>query len=130
MTCEWWSIAFVWNYPISLQLFKVKVFIWVLENFFDHFSIKTYFIYLFIYLLFKIPHIRLFILHYITLKCQFFLIVNLFSHILSPSHFVCLLFHFRMSQNIVMFLKIKVINLLMFLLYPYYLLIQFFDKFI
>ena len=35
--------------------------------------------------------------------------------ILPPSHFFCPLFHFEMSQNIVMFLKIKVINLLMFL---------------
>ena len=40
--------------------------------------------------------------------------------ILPPSHFVCPLFHFGMSQNIVLFLKIKVINLLMFLLYPYF----------
>ena len=38
--------------------------------------------------------------------------------ILPPSHFVCPLFHFRMSRNIVLFLKIKVISLLMFLLYP------------
>ena len=40
-------------------------------------------------------------------------------HLLPPSHFVCPLFHFGMSQNIVLFLKIKVIKLLMFLLYPY-----------
>ena len=39
--------------------------------------------------------------------------------LLSPSYFVCPLFHFEMSQNIVMFLKIKVINLLIFLLYPH-----------
>ena len=39
--------------------------------------------------------------------------------LLSPSHFVCPLFHFGMSQNIILFLKIKVINLLIFLLYPY-----------
>ena len=54
--------------------------------------------------------------------------------ILSPSYFICPLFYFEMSQNIVLFLKIKVINLLMFLLYPYLLMflliIQFFDKFI
>ena len=50
--------------------------------------------------------------------------------ILPPSHFICPIFRFRMSQNIVLFLKIKVINLLMFLLYPINLLIQFFDKFI
>ena len=31
----------------------------------------------------------------------------------------CPLFHFEMSQNIVLFLKIKDINLLIFLLYPY-----------
>ena len=37
------------------------------------------------------------------------------SLILPPSHFVCPLFHFEMFQNIVLFLKIKVINLLMFL---------------
>ena len=42
-----------------------------------------------------------------------------FKYILPPSHFFCPLFHFEMSQNIVLFLKIKVINLLMFLLYPY-----------
>ena len=35
--------------------------------------------------------------------------------ILPPSHFFCPLFHFETSQNIVLFLKIKVINLLMFL---------------
>ena len=40
-------------------------------------------------------------------------------HLLPLSHFVCPLFHFGMSQNIVLFLKIKVIKLLMFLLYPY-----------
>ena len=39
--------------------------------------------------------------------------------LLPPSHFFCPLFHFEMSQNIVLFLKTKVINLLMFLLYPY-----------
>ena len=38
--------------------------------------------------------------------------------ILPPSHFFGPLFHFEMSQNIVLFLKIKVINLLIFLLYP------------
>ena len=42
-----------------------------------------------------------------------------FSFLLFLSHFVCPLFHFGMSQNIVLFLKIKVINLLIFLLYPY-----------
>ena len=41
------------------------------------------------------------------------------KELLLPSHFVYPLFHFEMSQNIVLFLKIKVINLLMFLLYPY-----------
>ena len=54
--------------------------------------------------------------------------------ILISSHFVCLLFYFGKFQNIVLFLKIKVINLLMFLLYLYLLkfllIIQFFDKFI
>ena len=63
-----------------------------------------------------------------------YLFFSLNKIILPPSHFVCPLFHFEMSQNIVMFLKIKVINLLMFLLYPYLLMflliIQFFDKFI
>ena len=39
--------------------------------------------------------------------------------LLSSSYFVCPLFHFRMSQNIVVFLNIKVINLLILLLYPY-----------
>ena len=58
-----------------------------------------------------------------------------YVHLNTPSvHFVCPLFHFEMSQNIVMFLKIRVINLLIFLLYPYLLMflliIQFFDKFI
>ena len=54
--------------------------------------------------------------------------------VLPPFYFVCLLFYFGMTQIIVLFLKIKVINLLMFLLYPYLLIflliIQFFDKFI
>ena len=34
------------------------------------------------------------------------------NYLLSSSYFVCPLFHFGMSQNIVLFLKIKVINLL------------------
>ena len=41
------------------------------------------------------------------------------SILLLPFHFVCPIFYFGMSQNIVLFLKVKVINLLMFLLYPY-----------
>ena len=45
--------------------------------------------------------------------------LNPFILLLPPSHFFCHLFHFEMSQNIIMFLKIKVINLVMFLLYPY-----------
>ena len=49
-------------------------------------------------------------------ETKVYLVVKL---ILPPSHFFCPLFHFEMSQNIVLFLKIKVINLLMFLLYPY-----------
>ena len=51
------------------------------------------------------------------------LLVNYFIKILillSSFQFVCLLFYFKMSQNIVMFLKIKVINLLIFLLYLYF----------
>ena len=39
--------------------------------------------------------------------------------ILSSSQFFCPLFYFEMSQNIVLFLKIKVINLLISLLHPY-----------
>ena len=46
-----------------------------------------------------------------------FIIHLLIRKILSLSQFVCPLFYFGMSQNIVMFLKKKVINLLMFLLY-------------
>ena len=42
-----------------------------------------------------------------------------FYLVLPPSHFFCPLFHFEISQNIILFLKIKVINLLMFLLYLY-----------
>ena len=38
-----------------------------------YFGIKTYFFY-FTYLLFKTPHIILFILHYISLKYQFSLV--------------------------------------------------------
>ena len=43
---------------------------------------------------------------------------KILSILLPPSHFVCPLFYFGMSQNIVLFQKIKVISLLMFLLYP------------
>ena len=43
-----------------------------------------------------------------------------FKKLLPPSQFVYPLFHFRMSQNIVLFLKLIIINLLMFLLYPYF----------
>ena len=50
-------------------------------------------------------------------------------YILPSSHFVCPLFHFEMSQNIVLFLKIKVINLLSSYYTSINLLIQFFDKF-
>ena len=42
-----------------------------------------------------------------------------FYLVLPHSHFFGPLFHFEMSQNIILFLKIKVINLLMFLLYLY-----------
>ena len=51
----------------------------------------------------------------IVLKVYLFDFILLFP----PSHFVCPLFHFGMFQNIVLFLKIKTINLLMLLLYPY-----------
>ena len=44
---------------------------------------------------------------------------HIYIYILPPSHFFCPLFHFEMSQNIVLFPKIKLINLLIFLLYPY-----------
>ena len=40
-------------------------------------------------------------------------------YLLPPSHFVCPLFYFGIYQNIILFLKIKVINLLIFLLYLY-----------
>ena len=40
--------------------------------------------------------------------------------VLFLSHFICPLFYFEMFQDIVLFLKIKVIKLLMFLLYPYF----------
>ena len=46
-----------------------------------------------------------------------------------PFKFVCLLFHFGMSQNIVLFLKLKTINLLMFLLCLYFISKTIFDKF-
>ena len=39
-------------------------------------------------------------------------LVYFLNHLLLPTpHFVCPLFHFKISQNIVLFLKIKVINL-------------------
>ena len=53
------------------------------------------------------------------LYCRFLKDLTVKKILLHPSHFFCPLFHFEMSQNIFMFLKIKVINLLMFLLYPY-----------
>ena len=46
-------------------------------------------------------------------------LIGVLGYLLPPSYFFCPLFYFEMSQNIVLFLKIKVINLLMFLLYPY-----------
>ena len=46
--------------------------------------------------------------------------IYIYIYILPPSHFVCPLLYFGMSQNIVLFLKIKVTNLLIFLLYPYF----------
>ena len=46
-----------------------------------------------------------------------------------PFQFVCPLFHFGMSQNIVLFLKLKTINLLMFLLCLYFISKTIFDKF-
>ena len=53
---------------------------------------------------------------------SFFLLERylLYIQILHPFQFVCSLFYFGISQNIVLFLKIKVINLPMFLLYPYF----------
>ena len=50
--------------------------------------------------------------------------------LLSLPQFVCLLFYFRMFQNIVPFLKLKPINLLIFLLYSYFIFKTIFDKFI
>ena len=50
---------------------------------------------------------------------QLYIIYYKYNELPSPSQFVCPLFHFVMSWNIVLFLKIKVINLLIFLLYPY-----------
>ena len=49
-----------------------------------------------------------------------FLLIIVCKNTLPSSQFVCPLFHFGMSQNIVLFLKIKIISLLMFLLYPYF----------
>ena len=46
-----------------------------------------------------------------------------------PFQSVCPLFHFGMSQNIVLFLKLKTINLLMFLLCLYFIPKTIFDKF-
>ena len=48
------------------------------------------------------------------------MIYQIKSMIYSLSQFVCLLFYFEMFQNIILFLKIKIINLLMFLLYLYF----------
>ena len=50
--------------------------------------------------------------------------------VLPLSQFVCFLFHFEMSQNIVLFLKLKTINILMSLLCPYFISKTIFDKFI
>ena len=52
--------------------------------------------------------------------CWYIQLIYSLDFVLPPSQFVCPLFHFGMSQNIVLFLKIKIIGLLIFLLYPYF----------
>ena len=51
-----------------------------------------------------------------TVQFTFFFPLFSSSNLLPLSKFVCPLFHFRMSQNIILFLKIKIINLQIFLL--------------
>ena len=67
-----------------------------------YFSIKTLFFY-FTSSLFKIPYIRLFILHCISLKCQIFLILKIFF---LSSHTITTVHHFRLSSRYVMKEKI------------------------
>ena len=62
----------------------LRVFALVRANFFVYFSIRIYFFY-FTYSLFKIPYIRLFILHYVLLKYQTFLKLFFFFHPQQPS---------------------------------------------
>ena len=53
-------------------------------------------------------------------KIYHFIVKKIILFIILPSKFVCRLFHLGMSQNNILILKIKVINLLIFLLYPYF----------
>jgi len=60
-------------------------------------------------------------MHFTKMKGPFLSIIHttfaFTIEVLFLSHFVCILFYFGMSSNIVLFLKVKVINLLMFLSY-------------
>ena len=75
-------------------------------------SIKTYFFY-FTYSLFKTLHIRLSILHYITLKYLFFLnflIVSLSSHIITTIHSLHLDFSLGIHKEVIKIYICKVNN--------------------
>ena len=89
---------------------KKKLFLCYLRAFtsacaknFIYLSIKTYFFY-FTYSLFKTLHIRLSILHYVTLKYLFFLnflIISLSSHIITTIHSLRLDFSLEIHKEVI-----------------------------
>ena len=95
----WWFVIWVcWFVGVfASKLFKILVFS----------SSKSHFIY-FNHSFYNTSNVK-----------RIYIYIHLIKIILHPSHFFYHLFHFDMSQNIVLFLKIKVINLLIFLLYLY-----------
>ena len=108
------------SHSLSLSLSKRVTIIF----FFFFFKHRLFFVQLLVFLFFIFYFFglnenrktceRLWIL--IVYVCQVYIKRN---YLLSSFHFFCPLFHFEMSQNIILFLKIKIINLLIFLLYPY-----------
>ena len=76
------SLSLVWLYPWTY----LTAFTSTCAKFIVYYSIRTYLFY-FTYSLFKTSHIRLFILHYISLKYQIFLMFfSFFTHITTTIH--------------------------------------------
>ena len=91
------------NKKKNLFLCYLRAFTSACAKNFIYLSIKTYFFY-FTYSLFKTLHIRLSILHYVTLKYLFFLnflIISLSSHIITTIHSLHLDFSLEIHKEVI-----------------------------